>query len=234
MMKELGEVCQIKCGNHSTKKCNFIEGEYLIIGGGKQPIGSHNEYNCDENTILCASHGSAGYISVYPVKTFLTMAFAFIEDKKIINKLYLYYYLKSIEEYLISLGKGTAQPCISMDKLKIIQIPIPSLERQKEIVEYCEYNATLIKQLENEIANNKKQAQQFITSIVQSQVQLKEEHEIPLLNSDIINEVQEEIQIIENEDIIKPKAKTKPRIRKYAKKTLIIEDDEDSVVGTNM
>ena len=60
-------------------------GNYLIIGGGKQPIGKHNEYNCDENTILCASHGTAGYISMYPVKTFLTMAFAFIENKQLIN-----------------------------------------------------------------------------------------------------------------------------------------------------
>ena len=171
VVKTLGEVCQIKCGNHSTKKCNFIEGEYLIIGGGKQPIGKHNEYNCDENTILCASHGTAGYISMYPVKTFLTMAFAFIENKQLINKMYLYYYLKSIEEHLISLGKGTAQPCISMGKLKSIKIPIPSLERQKEIVDYCEYNDTLIKQLEKEIENNKKQAQQFITGIVKAQVQ---------------------------------------------------------------
>jgi len=170
VVKTLGEVCQIKCGNHSTKKSNFIEGDYLIIGGGKRPIGKHNEYNCDENTILCASHGTAGYISMYPVKTFLTMAFAFIENKLLINKMYLYYYLKSIEEHLISLGKGTAQPCISMEKLKSIKISIPSLERQKEIVEYCEYNDTLIKQLEKEIENNKKQAQQFITGIVKAQV----------------------------------------------------------------
>ena len=139
VVKTLGEVCQIKCGNHSTKKSNFIEGDYLIIGGGKQPIGKHNEYNCDENTILCASHGTAGYISMYPVKTFLTMAFAFIENKQLINKMYLYYYLKSIEEHLISLGKGTAQPCISMDKLKSIKIPIPSLEKQKEIVSYLDF-----------------------------------------------------------------------------------------------
>ena len=139
VVKTLGEVCQIKCGNHSTKKSNFIEGDYLIIGGGKQPIGKHNEYNCDENTILCASHGTAGYISMYPVKTFLTMAFAFIENKQLINKMYLYYYLKSIEEHLISLGKGTAQPCISMDKLKSIKIPIPSLEHQKEIVKYLDF-----------------------------------------------------------------------------------------------
>jgi len=42
------------------------------------------------------------------------------------------------------------------------------LERQKEIIEYCEYNDTLIKQLENEIENNKKQAQQFFTSIIKA------------------------------------------------------------------
>ena len=197
VVKTLGEVCQIKCGNHSTKKCNFIEGEYLIIGGGKQPIGKHNEYNCDENTILCASHGTAGYISMYPVKTFLTMAFAFIENKQLINKIYLYYYLKSIEQHLISLGKGTAQPCISMDNLKSIKIPIPSLERQQEIVEYCEYNDTLIKQLKKDIENNKKQAQEFITGIVKSQVQTEEQIDINSVNTEPIDEVQNEIISIE-------------------------------------
>ena len=167
-VKELGEVCQIKSGNHSTKKCNFIEGEYLIIGGGKQPIGKHNEYNCDENTILCASHGTAGYISMYPIKTFLTMAFAFIENKQLINKMYLYHYLKLLEEHLISLGKGTAQPCISMEKLKSIKIPIPCLEKQQTIVAYCDANNNLIKQLENEIEYNKNLAQQFIKGIVKN------------------------------------------------------------------
>jgi len=221
--KTLGEVCQIKCGNHSTKKCNFIEGEYLIIGGGKQPIGKHNEYNCDENTILCASHGTAGYISMYPVKTFLTMAFAFIENKQLINKMYLYYYLKSIEEHLISLGKGTAQPCISMEKLKSIKIPIPSLDRQQEIVEYCEYNDTLIKQLEKEIENNKKQAQQFITGIVKSQVQTEEHDDTSSVNTEPIDEVQNEIVSVEEEVIIEPKPKTKIIINKKVKTPLVIE-----------
>ena len=164
VVKTLGEVCQIKCGNHSTKKSNFIEGDYLIIGGGKQPIGKHNEYNCDENTILCASHGTAGYISMYPVKTFLTMAFAFIENKQLINKMYLYYYLKSIEEYLISLGKGTAQPCISMDKLKSIKIPIPSLERQQEIVKYLDFIYEKANKTSNEKIAELKQLNEFCLS----------------------------------------------------------------------
>jgi type I restriction enzyme S subunit len=221
VVKTLREVCDIKCGNHSTKKCKFIEGEYLIIGGGKQPIGKHNEYNCDENTILCASHGTAGYISMYPVKTFLTMAFAFIENKQLINKIYLYYYLKSIEQHLISLGKGTAQPCISMDKLKSIKIPIPSLERQQEIVEYCENNDNLIKLLEKEIENNKKQAQQFITGIVKAQVKTEEQSDTSSVNTEPIDEVQNEIVYVEEEVIIEPK----PKVKKIKKTFVIVEEN---------
>jgi restriction endonuclease S subunit len=55
---------------------------------------------------------------------------------------------------------------ISKEYISNIKIPLPSLERQQEIVDYCEYNDTLIKQLNTEIENNKKQAYQFITSIV--------------------------------------------------------------------
>lgn len=152
-IKTLGEVCEIKSGNHSTQKANFIDGEYLIIGGGKNPIGKHNEYNCNENTILCASHGSTGYISMYPTKTFITMAFSLTENKKLINKMYLYYYLKSIENDLIIIGKGVAQPCISMEKLKLIKIPIPSFEKQEEIVKRIDIfensNKDIIKLIEN-------------------------------------------------------------------------------------
>ena len=58
----------------------------------------------------------------------------------------------------------TGLGCIKKGDFEALKIPIPSLEH-KEIVEYCEYNDTLIKQLEKEIENNKKQAEQFITGI---------------------------------------------------------------------
>ena len=63
----------------------------------------------------------------------------------------------------------TGLGCIKKGDIESLKIPIPSLERQKEIVEYCEHNDTLIKQLEKEIENNKKQAQQFIKSILKVQ-----------------------------------------------------------------
>ena len=79
---------------------------------------------------------------------------------------------------------GTAQLHIDINNLMKLKIPIPSIERQKEIVEYCEYNDTLIKQLEKEIENNKKQAQQFITGIVKTQVQTEEQNDTSSVNTE--------------------------------------------------
>ena len=91
-------------------------------------------------------------------------------EKQIIKK-YMFYYLQLIQPELLGIAKGTAQLGINQENFYKLKIPIPSLERQKEIVEYCEYNDTLIKQLETEIENNKKQAQQFIKGIVKTQIQ---------------------------------------------------------------
>ena len=89
------------------------------------------------------------------------------EPNTLLSK-YLYYIMTTdyISNDLISKAKGAQYPAVSFDDFKNIKIPIPSLEHQKEIIEYCEFNDNLIKQLEKEIENNKKQAHLFIDSIL--------------------------------------------------------------------
>jgi len=168
VVKTLGEVCKFKNGK-GIKKDTLIEGEYPVIGGGQKPMGFHNEYNTNENTILCSSSGAyAGFISKYDKKVWASDCFSIIPKENTIDNNYLYYLLKTTQDKIYKSQTGTAQPHVYSKDLKDLKIPIPSLERQKEIVEYCEYNDTLIKQLEKEIENNKKQAQQFITGIVKA------------------------------------------------------------------
>lgn len=81
----------------------------------------------------------------------------------------MFYHLQSVQPELLSIAKGTAQLGINQEKFYELKIPIPSLERQQEIVKYCEHNDALIKQLENEIENNKKIAKQFIENFTKSQ-----------------------------------------------------------------
>ena len=167
-VKNLGEVCEFKGGKGLTKK-NFTKGSYPVIGGGKKPVGFHSEYNREENTILCSSSGAgAGYISRYPHKLWASDCFSIHPENKKLNKDYLFIFLKSVQNKILELQSGAAQPHIYPKDLDGILIPIPSLEIQKEIVDYLDYNETLILQLEKEIDLNKRQASLLIESIVKT------------------------------------------------------------------
>ena len=228
MGKTLGELCNFKNGK-GIKKDTLVEGEYPVIGGGQNPMGFHNEYNTNENAILCSSSGAyAGFISKYDKKVWASDCFSIIpkENSKIDNN-YLYYLLKTIQDKIYKTQSGAAQPHIYSKDLQNNKIPVPSLERQKEIVEYCDFNDTLIKQLEKEIENNKRLAQQFITGIVKAQVQTEEQSETSSVNTtdsygtefvewlgdwyaygvniEPIDEVQNEIVSVKEEVITEPK-----------------------------
>ena len=211
-VKTLGEICNFQNGK-GIKKDRLINGDYPVIGGGQQPMGLHNEYNVVENSILCSSSGAyAGFISKYDTKVWASDCFSMSPKNNLTDNTYLYYFLKNNQNKIYKFQTGTAQPHVYSRDLQNIKITVPTLERQKEIVDYCEYNDTLIKQLEKEIENNKKQAQQFITSIIKSSVYEETTYNTTNDNISVVNEIINE----NNENIddaeIKPKKKKRKRI----------------------
>jgi hypothetical protein len=137
------------------------------------------------------------------------------------------YYLQLIQPELLSIAKGTAQLGINQENFYKLKIPIPTLGRQKEIVEYCEYNDILIKQLEKEIENNKNQAQQFITGIVKTPVPIEEHDDTGSVNTIPILNVQDEIASIDKKDVNELKPKTKIIIKKKVKNPVVIVDEDN-------
>jgi len=172
VVKTLGEVCDFQNGKRIVKG-QIETGEYPVLGGGGFTSFYTNEYSREGKTCKISREGMSLHncVMLLNEKYYLNSQAFTIKSKNeiiMINE-YLWYYLDYNKEQVFKCGRGTAQKAIDMNKFKTIKIPIPSLERQKEIVEYCEYNETLIKQLEKEIENNKKQAQQFIKSILKVQ-----------------------------------------------------------------
>jgi type I restriction enzyme S subunit len=86
------------------------------------------------------------------------------------------YYILSNNEKLDKLKTGVGIPNITKGTLENLKIPVPSIERQQEIVAYCESNDALIRQLEMEIENNKKQAQLFIDGVVKLASSKNDQH----------------------------------------------------------
>lgn len=134
--KKLGEVCEFKNGKTLTKK-DIVDGNYPVIGGGKQPMGTHHKYNREENTILCSQSGAnAGYINKYDCKIWASDCFSIIpKDIDKLNNDYLFYTLCNIQDKIYELQTGSAQPHIYSSTLENIEIPIPSITIQKTIVE---------------------------------------------------------------------------------------------------
>jgi type I restriction enzyme S subunit len=225
LMKTLGEICKVNQGTY-IKSDMKIKGEYPVYGGGNASY-YINQYNREDDIIVAKDGVSADCVRYEKNKFFLNHHGWTLICKEQIIKKYMFYYLQLIQPELLSIAKGTAQLGINQENFYKLKIPIPSLERQKEIVEYCEYNDTLIKQLEKEIENNKKQAQQFITGIVKALVQTEEQSDTISVNTEPIDEVQNEIVSVEEKVIIEPKPKVKKIVKKVKKPLVIVEEDNE-------
>ncbi len=140
-IKDLRDVCDFKGGKQLSRK-NVVEGMYPVIGGGQQPSCYHSEYNRNENVILVSSSGAyAGFISRYKTKVWASDCFSvhIKETERSVNELYLYYWLKENQESIYKLQTGSAQPHIYPANVSKLKITIPSLEKQKEIVETLDF-----------------------------------------------------------------------------------------------
>jgi type I restriction-modification system DNA methylase subunit len=154
IIKTLGEICDINQGNQLTKK-EMINGLYDVIGGGKI-IGKHNIKNRDGNDITLTRVGDININYINEPYYLTDNCFSLKSTIDNINIKYIYYNLFNNKEKLIKLYIGTAQKVISKTNLKLINIPIPSLEVQEEIINYCDNNLEVINNLKKIIEDNNK------------------------------------------------------------------------------
>jgi restriction endonuclease S subunit len=120
----------------------------------------------EKGTILFSFKLSIGKTAIAGKALYTNEAIAGIvsKDESILNNKYLYHYL-TINDFS-NLGSGIiGNGSMNKTSLNLIEIPIPSLEVQQEIIDYCDQNDLLVKQLEKEIKNNKKQASMYLANI---------------------------------------------------------------------
>jgi type I restriction enzyme, S subunit len=85
-------------------------------------------------TILLAMYGATiGACSILKLEAATNQACAALLPSEDVNSEYLFYFLLSIRNELISMGAGGAQPNISATIVKNIQIPLPPLPVQQKI-----------------------------------------------------------------------------------------------------
>ncbi|MDN5326386.1 MAG: type restriction enzyme protein [Moorella sp. (in: firmicutes)] len=143
----LKEICDIQKGTSITK-ADTVEGDIPVIAGGQEPAYYHNQSNREGNIITVSASGAyAGFVSYFDIPIFASdcTTIKSNDEEKALTK-YIFYVLKSRQEDLYKLQRGAGQPHVYPNDLANIQIPIPPLPVQQEMVVRLDKQQAIIEQ----------------------------------------------------------------------------------------
>ncbi|GDX76603.1 restriction endonuclease subunit S [Cyanobium sp.] len=85
-------------------------------------------------SVLFSSRAPIGHVAINTVPMATNQGFkSFVPDQEILSSDFLYWWLKSNEVYLQSLGRGATFKEVSKEIVEAIEIPLPPLEEQRRI-----------------------------------------------------------------------------------------------------
>ncbi|MFM5063220.1 restriction endonuclease subunit S [Aeromonas veronii] len=136
-LKTLGEIAEINTGTKPTEIL-FDVTEFDYINAGTTRSGYTIDSNCEGDTVTTPSRGQGGIGFLgYQKEPFwlgpLCYKIRTVDEEVLINK-YLFYFLQSRNDLLLSLKKVGGVPAVNKSDLEKLKIPLPSIEKQKKIV----------------------------------------------------------------------------------------------------
>ena len=142
MKYRLGDICTITKGETGIMKA--IPGEYTMVALGEADK-THNEFQFDCNAVIIplvssTGHGHASMKRVkYKEGKFALgniLCAVIPKDESFVLAKYLHIYLHwNREELLVSQMRGMANVSLPMNKIADVEVIVPSIEKQRQIVE---------------------------------------------------------------------------------------------------
>jgi len=151
------DVLEIKNGKNQ-KKVENPDGKYPIYGSGGV-MGRADEYICDKNTVVIGRKGSINN-PIYVTEPFWNVdtAFGLVANPQILMPKYLYYFCVNFD--FEKLNTTVTIPSLTKANLLQIDIQVPPLDKQHEIIEILESIDRLIE--------NKNKQKEKIEQLVKS------------------------------------------------------------------
>ncbi|MBR5696047.1 MAG: N-6 DNA methylase [Paludibacteraceae bacterium] len=134
---KLGDIAEVLKGKSITS-AQTKKGNVKVVAGGIDYAYLHNEANRPANTVtISASGANAGYVNFWREPIFASDCTT-IRGKNDLHTLFLYNFLLSIQDQIYYLQKGSGQPHVYPDDLKLIQVPNIDEKLQRQIISECE------------------------------------------------------------------------------------------------
>ena len=133
--KKIGEICNIMRGKRLTTKELLQNGKYPVIHGGTTPMGFYGQANRKAGTTIVINTGNAGCVFFIDKEFWSSDAcFSIYPCAEVLDR-YLFHFLSMKEFILKGKIRAGAMPTIDSNAVESIEIPVPPLPVQREIVQ---------------------------------------------------------------------------------------------------
>ena len=158
----LGDVAELKRGGTITKNEANAAGSIPVVAGGRTAAYYHDQSNRNGPVIVVAGSGAyAGFVSWWPTPIWVSDAFSVVAKKDALLDKFVFYFLLSKQDWLHSQKSGGGVPHVYPKDVAKIQVPLPPLEVQREIVRILDAFTELEAGLEAELEARKKQYEYY-------------------------------------------------------------------------
>jgi len=151
-------------------KATAKAGNIPVISGGQTSPYFHNKSNYDGNIITISASGAySGFVWYhnYPVWA-CDCSVVYSSDEQRLMTEYLFYILKNQQEKIYTKQHGSGQPHVYLRDLRNLEIPLPSIEEQRQVVKSIQQKEKEIQILKQKIQENRQSISQEINQVWQS------------------------------------------------------------------
>ena len=149
-MVRLGDVCIVQRGVRVTRKDLDDNGKYNVYQNSLKPLGKYNSFNCEAHSpfmIMALAAGEPGF-SEEPF--WAADDCTYFKNLKGLDNLYLYFLLSANKDELKRNVKQTTIPRLSNKFLESLEIPLPPLSVQREIVARLEWELAAVEKIKKD------------------------------------------------------------------------------------
>jgi type I restriction enzyme S subunit len=159
---ELGSMVKVLRGKRLTKSELSSNNKYPVFHGGLDPLGYYSHTNRPANSVMVINVGaSAGTIGFSNVDFWSSDGCYCIEHTDKLVSRYIYYALLCQEDSIKNRVRVAGIPTLDAVIIQKIQIPIPPLEVQNEIINILDKFTLLEAELEAELEARKTQYEHY-------------------------------------------------------------------------
>ena len=163
----LGDVLSVNRGKRLTKTQLSEDGKYFVYHGSKDtPLGKYSRFNVKGNTTIVVNTGGIGGVKFCTDDFWCSDGSFWIGHSVLLNDKYVYYYLSPKESYFASQKRVGGVPTIDRSTVENVEIPVPPLPVQEEIVRILDKFTELQAELQAELQKRKLQYNYYLDNLL--------------------------------------------------------------------